>query len=315
MSRVPASKSHSPFALILATIFASFGLGLFLPGLDTIANSSLDGPTSNRMIQSTPNMPLKKPIVLRIPILLYHYVENIENPKKDRKRVLMNVPPAVFGEQLKTLADAGAHFITVSEIGNALDHQTPLPVKPVALTFDDGYRDFYTDVFPLLKKYRAKATAYLIPGFFGQPNYLTTSQIQEILNSGLVEIAAHTLHHPPLRGMVAEKATEEILGSKQFLEKQFGVSVLAFAYPFGSYDNSALKIVRDAGFTTAVSTLEGVKASLSNRFLLRRLRPEDRIGKQLLEFLESDFSSATRKKSATPPPSNPNQALSKTDDK
>ena len=67
--------------------------------------------------------------------------------------------------------------------------------KPVILTFDDGYDDNYTELFPLLQKYNAKATIFVIPKAIGTPHKMTAEQIYELSRSGLVSIQSHTYSH------------------------------------------------------------------------------------------------------------------------
>lgn len=222
---------------------------------------------------------------LRLPILMYHYVEIVAD-KRDTMRKSLDILPTVFDAQIKTLQNAGYTFLTASQIPDILDGKLALPQKPIVLTFDDGYRDFYTDAYPVLKKYHVPATAYVVPGFLDKPNYLFKTQLDEINRDGLVEIAAHTVHHAYLKGMNLEKAKKEIVDSKNELEAEIGKPVVSFAYPYGAFDLKIADLVKQAGFTNAVSTLPGVELDGKNTFFLFRLRPGNRTGKTLLTYLE-----------------------------
>jgi len=227
---------------------------------------------------------------IRVPILLYHYVENV-NDKKDLIRESLNIQPFTFEEQVKTLVGAGFTFMTAKELGEVLDGTMQLPPKPILLTFDDGHWDFDTDVLPILKKYQVKATAYIISGFLGGSDFMTPSQLQDVINSGLIDVGAHTVHHIALKGKVAPLVSYEINTSKNELERIFHIHVVSFAYPDGSFDEQAIKTVSRAGFTTAVSTLPGVSQNVQNRFFLYRIRPGYRTGQVLLNYLnQSTFS-------------------------
>ena len=114
-----------------------------------------------------------------VPILLYHYVEYVKDPG-DSIRKSLNIIPYIFDQEVKTLKDAGYNFITPKDLADVLDDKNNLPERPVILTFDDGYRDFYTDVFPILKKYQVKAIAYIVPNFLDKPNNLSTWMLKEI---------------------------------------------------------------------------------------------------------------------------------------
>ncbi len=221
----------------------------------------------------------------RVPILMYHYVEYVKD-KGDTIRISLNITPFTFEEEIKTLIGAGYTFMTNAELADVLDKKTTLPAKPILLTFDDGYRDFYTDVLPILKKYHVKATAYIIPGFLNKPNNLLDDQVKDIVQSGLVEIGAHTVHHVWLKGRSLKDVTDEVSLSKTMLEQQFHIAVVSFAYPYGAFDSQAVRVVKSVGFTSAVSTAPGIQESRANRFFLFRLRPGGRTGQALLDFLD-----------------------------
>lgn len=226
----------------------------------------------------------EKPQSIHVPILMYHYVEYVQDPK-DTTRASLNTTPATLAEEIKTLQGAGYTFMTNRELSEVLDGKTKLPAKPILLTFDDGYRDFYTDAYPILKKYHVRATQYVIAGFLDMPNHLTTSQLNEIANDELVEIGAHTVHHLWLKGLSAQTVTHEVTKSKQMLEQIIHKPVSSFAYPFGAFDQQAVEIVEKAGFTTAVATVPGIDQPQTNRYFLYRLRPGGRLGNDLLTWL------------------------------
>ncbi len=220
----------------------------------------------------------------RVPILMYHYVEYVHD-QRDTIRKSLALTPFVFEKQLQTLIGGGYTFITTKDMADVLDGKARLPDKPIILTFDDGYGDFYTDVFPLLKKYNARAVAYIVPGFSDKLNYMTSAQVGEVAKSGIVEIAAHTMHHVWLKGMSKEQATYEIEESKKMLEANYGIPVVSFAYPYGAFDAQAAAIAKKVGFRTAVSTVPGIESSKNNQFFLYRIRPGGRTGQDFLNFL------------------------------
>ncbi len=223
---------------------------------------------------------------IRVPILMYHYIEYVQD-KKDKTRQALNINPDIFEQQLQTLANAGYTFLTARELGYIIDGTKRLPKNPILLTFDDGHWDFDTVVLPLLKKYHVKATAYIIPGFTGGSDFMSASQIQDVINSKLVDIGAHTVHHVSLKGKLSPVVTYEVTQSKLMLENTYHISVVSFAYPNGSFDQQAINAVKDAGFTTAVSTIPGIMQSGQNRFFLNRLRPGYRTGETLLNYLQN----------------------------
>lgn len=229
---------------------------------------------------------LKPQKSLRVPILLYHYVEYVKD-QGDTIRKSLNIMPHIFDEEIKTLKTAGYEFITTKDLADALDNKINLSSKSVVLTFDDGYRDFYTDVFPILKKYQVKAIVYVVPNFLDKPNNLTSSQLEEIVKSGLVEIGAHTMNHSYLTKIPLDQAKYEVEGSKRYLEKKLGVPIVSFAYPYGAFDNTTISVVKEAGFRSAVTTISGEFVLDVNRFFLYRVRPGGKTGQELLSLLQS----------------------------
>jgi peptidoglycan/xylan/chitin deacetylase (PgdA/CDA1 family) len=234
-------------------------------------------PKDTRVIHTLPKM-------IRVPILMYHYVEYVKD-KGDTIRQSLSISPYTFEEEVKTLVDAGYTFMTNAELADALSGIIPLQAKPVVLTFDDGYRDFYTNVYPILKKYHVKATVYIISGFLGYPNNMDGSQVRVLANGGLVEIGAHTVHHAWLKGMQQKELVYEVDQGKKTLEELIGKPVVSFAYPYGVFDVAAIRELADTGYTSAVSTIPGVDQYQTHRYFLYRLRPGERTGDNLLSWL------------------------------
>ncbi|MBI4089642.1 MAG: polysaccharide deacetylase family protein [Candidatus Levybacteria bacterium] len=225
--------------------------------------------------------PLKS---LAVPILIYHYIEYVKD-EKDTIRKSLNTNPYLFTNQVETLRNAGYTFITASDLIDILEGKIRPPKKPVLLTFDDGYQDFYTDAFPILRRYNVKAVVYVVSGFLDMSNYLSTLQLKEIAKSGLVEIGAHTVHHLALKGLNSELAKSEIEESKKTLERLIDTPVVSFAYPDGSFDKTIEKLIQEAGYRSATTTLHGLEVNMDNRFALYRLHPGDKTGNLLLNFL------------------------------
>jgi len=234
----------------------------------------------------------KKPVRVAydVPILMYHYVEYVKDTR-DTIRQSLNINPDIFEEQVKTLKDAGYTFLTASELGEIIDQERELPDKPVLLTFDDGHWDVLSDIIPIFKKYEAQGTVYIITDFLNGSDFLTEEQLEEVINSGVFEVGAHTVHHVSLSGKMPQTVKFEVEESKNFLEEKYNIWVNAFAYPNGALDLQAIEAVRAAGFTTAVSTVPGVEVTSANRFALYRLRPGRRTGEELLDYLSQPDAS------------------------
>lgn len=216
-------------------------------------------------------------------ILMYHMVSD---SKPGQKFKGLRVSPAAFEQQIRYLAHQGWHFVTMAE----LMRETVLPEKTVAITFDDGYEDNYRNAYPILQRYHAKATLYLVvdrhdrdwstnkkahhnTGELAQEPKLSDAQMQEMIDSGVFELGAHTLTHVNLKSADEALKRAEISESKHQLESCFGVEVGSFAYPFGIYEPQDVIIARESGYRSAVTTVDGMDDSVhQNPYELKRVK-------------------------------------------
>lgn len=161
--------------------------------------------------------------------------------------------------QMNYLRDHGYHPITMQELYDYVAKGAPLPEKPVCITFDDGYLDSYTIVYPLMKEYGFPWTLFLITDDVGKPyNRMTWDQLKEMANSHAVTIASHTLSHPKLHNLATRAEKEkEIVEANKALKYQLGIDNVWLAYPYGDYDDEVIDICKKAGIKMAVTTDAG----------------------------------------------------------
>ncbi|MEI7498010.1 MAG: polysaccharide deacetylase family protein [Candidatus Falkowbacteria bacterium] len=219
--------------------------------------------------------------IIHLPILMYHYVESITS-SSDQRRISLTTDMSNFELQLKALNQAGYTSYFVADVPQLLVNNNK---NAVILTFDDGYEDFYTDVVPLLEKYRVKGTVYVIYHALDTKNYLTSQQLIELSKNPWVEIGSHTIDHPNLAAIQPRSAEYQIGESKALLEKLINHPVNTFAYPFGAHNASSSDIVKQFGYTAAVSTLGGSLQNQSNPWMLHRLRPGNATNRSFLGLL------------------------------
>ena len=149
---------------------------------------------------------------------------------------------------------------------------TPLPPKPVVITFDDGWQSQYTNAFPLLQKYGDTATFFIYTNAIGQKHFLTWQQVKNLDAAGMT-IGSHTESHPYLLKITAkQRLTEEIAGSKQIIESQLGKKINFFAYPFGHYNKTIIDAVKEAGYKAARSFYRGVYNTKDDLFTLKVIK-------------------------------------------
>jgi len=208
--------------------------------------------------------------VTYVPILYYHYIRINPNPR-DQVGFGLSTPPAAFRAQMQYLADHGFHVIPLHQAVVAIQKHSGLPSKPVVLTFDDGYADFFSTAVPILQSHGFTATSFVISGRMGWGGYMTPNQIVAADGMGFT-IAAHTVDHVALAAQVPSRASWEIKQSKLTLEALLGHPVLDFAYPYGSFNMYDMAQAKSLGFETAVSTLSGTWHSAGQLFQLSRTR-------------------------------------------
>jgi peptidoglycan/xylan/chitin deacetylase (PgdA/CDA1 family) len=221
----------------------------------------------------------------KVPILMYHYV-SVSPWKTDKIRIGLSTPPYVFEKQMELLFQNGYTSISLDDLYNAFAGRFTLPPKPIILTFDDGYVDFYQYAYPILKKYHMTGINFIITGFVGRTGYLSWPQIEEMYQSGNILFGAHTVHHFALTSIKPEVAKTEISQSKQVLEEHLGKTVDWFAYPYGDYNKNVINEVRNAGYIGAVNTLPGITQYESRLFYITRFRAGTRMDNDLLKLIE-----------------------------
>ena len=219
-------------------------------------------------------VPKKAPVpsgpVTYVPILYYHYIRVNPNPR-DRVGFSLSTPPAMFRAQMQYLADHGFHVISLHEAVVAGKNHRGLPSRPVVLTFDDGYADFFTAAVPILQSHGFTATSFVISGRMGRGGFMTPSQVVAADGMGFT-IGAHTVDHVALAAQPAARAVWEMMQSKLALEELLGHPIVDFAYPYGSFNQYDMAQAKTLGFETAVSTLYGSVHSAGQLFELSRMR-------------------------------------------
>lgn len=187
-----------------------------------------------------------------VSVLMYHMIGNEPGNAAIMTEANLRI-------QMNYLRDHGYHPITMQELYDYVTKGAPLPEKPVCITFDDGYLDSYTIVYPLMKEYGFPWTLFLITDDVGKPyNRMTWDQLREMANSHTVTIANHTLSHPKLHNLATRAEKEkEIVEANKALKYQLGVDNVWLAYPYGDYDDEVIDICKKAGIKMAVTTDAG----------------------------------------------------------
>jgi peptidoglycan/xylan/chitin deacetylase (PgdA/CDA1 family) len=209
---------------------------------------------------------------VRLPILMYHYVEPWP-ASADEVRQGLTVTPEDFAAQMAYLHDHGYVTVSLYDLMDALALGTPLPDNAVVLTFDDGYRTLLDYVKPVLDPYGYTGTVFVITQFMDEarPEYLTWPQAEALYAAGW-KIEPHTKTHDNLKGRGRDFQLYQMLGSVQTVEAHIGTQPRFFAYPSGQYDDLSVELADEMHLWGAVTTVAGRVHYYRDRFTLSRLR-------------------------------------------
>jgi peptidoglycan/xylan/chitin deacetylase (PgdA/CDA1 family) len=211
---------------------------------------------------------------LDVPILMYHRVCRL--PRFDDRYRGLTVQPSVFDAQMEWLHAHHFHAISERELFDAREWSTPLPPRPVLITFDDGYRDVLYHAEPVLRPLHMPATAFVISDRVSSrdPSFLTWRELRDLERDGFA-IGSHTVHHLNLTTLRSAQARLELTQFRKTLEEHLGAPIYLFSCPAGAEDRTVVRLVRQAGYLLAFTTQRGFIQSAREQFLLHR----DEIGR------------------------------------
>ncbi|HKO97262.1 MAG TPA: polysaccharide deacetylase family protein [Pyrinomonadaceae bacterium] len=202
---------------------------------------------------------------MRIPVLLYH---KISKPRPDTRIRGAFTPPRRFQKQMAYLKRQGFVFYTASDLVKHFEQHGEFPKGGVALTFDDGWKDNYTNAFPVLKELGIKATIFIIPSSIGQMSsgasaegekpheHMSDGEILEMSRAG-IEFGSHTMTHRLLNQIPEPEIVSEVTKAKQAIENLVQQTCWTLAYPGGFVTEPARQAVAQAGHIGAFSTVYG----------------------------------------------------------
>jgi len=163
--------------------------------------------------------------------------------------------------------------LTLKEVADIIKRKEPFPPRAVAITFDDGYENNYTNAFPAIKEYRIPVTVFVVANNIGGPGYMGWSQIREMAESGLVSIGSHTMTHRYLPSIEDEgRLTREILNPGLILKNKLDQDAIFFSYPIGGFTEKIRNMVEGFGYGGACATNPGGQYPDNDIFALKRVR-------------------------------------------
>jgi peptidoglycan/xylan/chitin deacetylase (PgdA/CDA1 family) len=213
---------------------------------------------------------------------MYHSISD-QDESGSRAYFRTCTAPQIFKDQMAYLRSNGYSTCSLAQALDQLRSGMHTAARPVVITFDDGYSDFYRDAFPILDRYGLNATVFLPTAYIGDRpakfkgrNCLTWSEVRELSNYGIL-FGSHTVTHPQLRELSPADINDEIVNSKKTIEEKLGSAIDSFAYPFAfpQTDPEFKKMLRDslrqAGYQNGVCTIVGRANSSSEPLFMERL--------------------------------------------
>jgi peptidoglycan/xylan/chitin deacetylase (PgdA/CDA1 family) len=193
---------------------------------------------------------------------MYHRVAGAGPDRLARYRV----PPDLFEEQMRYLRVSGFYTVDLETWRAAMERRRQLRGRPVLITFDDGYRDFAENAWPVLARHGFTATVFLVAGLLGRASswdagfgetapLLSREEILDLQAEG-AEFGSHTVTHAPLTALSAEGIVTEAARSREMLEEALGRRVRAMAYPYGDHDPVVRHLVGACGYDYGLTVRE-----------------------------------------------------------
>ena len=211
-----------------------------------------------------------------LPVLMYHFFyDNNKYYKQDNNWLKIED----FEEQLKYLTENDFYFPTWEEVNDYIDGKIKLPSKSVVLTVDDGDASFFDVAVPVLQKYKVPATSFVITSWYGW-------RYDKNMECVIWESHSNDMHESGANGkgrMVNWSYDQIVKDVKASSDALGGANV--FCYPFGHFNDTAIKALKDANYILALTVEEGRVTKNSNKYKLPRVRVTD--GSSLNYFIKS----------------------------
>ncbi len=169
-------------------------------------------------------------------LLIIYYHEIVREP---RGFSYQKLTLDKFSAQMKYLSENGYRSLFFSELNESL------PNKSIIVSFDDGFLSVYENAAPIMQKYGIKGNIYLPTAYIGtDPHFMSWNMVEDLYDSCLFEMQAHTHTHTDIRLLSEERLADEIELSDELFMKHLGYKPLAFCMPFGTWDRRSIGLVR-----------------------------------------------------------------------
>jgi peptidoglycan/xylan/chitin deacetylase (PgdA/CDA1 family) len=193
-------------------------------------------------------------------ILTYHSIGD-DVPEDDNG--LYNLSEDKFYKQMKYLYDNNYNVCSLNNIKK----------NCICITFDDGFLNNLIKALPILEKFKFDFTVFVSPDLIINNNnnlYMTTNDLINLSNYDNVIIGGHSYHHKRLGIMSTNQAEIEIYKCKNWLEKLLKKEIIHFSFPYGSYNNELIELLKKHNFHSSSTVKFGSNTLDSNFYELKR---------------------------------------------
>jgi peptidoglycan/xylan/chitin deacetylase (PgdA/CDA1 family) len=223
----------------------------------------------------------------QVPILCYHQIRDFR-PKDSERAKDYIVPPALFAEQMKRLADSGYKAILPEQLMAYLQYGKPLPEKPIMLHFDDADLSQFEVAKPVLDRYGFKACYFIMTVVMNKPGYMKKEQIRQLSDEGHM-IGSHTWDHMNVKKMEEKDWAIQVEKPSRQLAEITGKPIEYFAYPFGLWNHDIAEKLGEHGFKAAFQLSEKRDTSLPLYTIRRIIVPGQWNTDRVFRFMEGSF--------------------------
>jgi peptidoglycan/xylan/chitin deacetylase (PgdA/CDA1 family) len=220
-----------------------------------------------------------------VPVLMYHV---IASPPAGAPFPGLYVAPGEFAEQMRALASAGWHAVTLDQLAANWREGAPLgPGKPVVVSFDNGYHSQYSQALPVLRSLGWVGDENIqLTGLPPSQGGLSEGEVRALVAAGW-ELDTQGLNHADLITLDPTALREQVQGTRELLRRRYHVPVNWFCYPSGHYDAAVIAAVRAAGYSGSTTVVPGWAHRGEDAYRMHRLRVlGGTSGPQLLGLIE-----------------------------
>lgn len=205
-----------------------------------------------------------------VPILMYHV---INPPPAGAPFPGLYVPAQEFAEQMRALAGAGFHAVTLDQLWANWREGAPLPAgKPIVVTFDNGYQSQYTNALPVLRRLGWEGVENLqLTGLPPSQGGLSPEQVRGLVAAGW-ELDTQGFSHADLVSLDAAELHYQVAVARSEVQRKYHVPVNWFCYPSGQYDATVVAAVQAAGYRGSTTVIPGWAQPAGDPYRLPRLR-------------------------------------------